>query len=416
VELDEYLFRREYPRVVAALTGIFGFSHLELAEDVAQDAFCRALDVWKLRGVPANPSAWLMTVAKRRAIDVIRRERTARAATPELAQLLESEWTLVPTMDEHFTADALKDDQLRMMFSCCQPRLKEEVQIALVLHLCCGFSAGEVASAFLEHRSAVEKRLTRAKKALAASRRLFDLDDRAFTSRLEAVQRATYLLFNEGYHGASASAPVRTELCNEAMRLGDLLLGHPLSATPATYALCALMHLHAARLPARVGPAGELTSLYDQDRSRWDREHLARGRALLERSAVGSDVSEYHVEAAIAAVHTAAAHAEDTDWLEIARLYEVLMEIRPSPVVALNHAIAIAQAEGPERGLEEIKAIAGAQRLSAYPFYSAALGEFELRSGRPKVAVDHFRTAVALARSNTERRFFERRVRACEGN
>lgn len=402
--------------MVATLTRIFGVHNLALAEDVVQDAFCRALEVWKFRGVPQNPSAWLMAVAKHRAIDVLRRERAARTFAPELGRLLESEWTLVPAVDELFSPGAIKDDLLRMMFSCCHPRLPEEGQVALILHILCGFSVGEVAGAFVATHSALEKRIARAKKALARSKRLFDVTrDREFSRRLPAVQRALYLLFNEGYHGASAEEPVRAELCGEAMRLAALLDEHPLGATPATHALRALMCLHAARLPARIDAAGDLSSLFDQDRSLWNRALIAEGQRLLDLSATGPELTEYHLEAAIAWVHAMAPRAQDTDWERIVSLYDLLLEIRPSPVVALNRAIAIAQHRGPRPGLEALGAIPGRDRLAAYPFLPAAQGELELRNQRPVVARAHFKAALALARNPMERRFLEQRVRACDG-
>jgi RNA polymerase sigma factor (sigma-70 family) len=414
MEPGEHLFRHEAGRMVAALTRVFGLHNLALAEDVVQDAFCRALEVWRIRGVPDNPSAWLMRTAKNRAIDVLRRERTARDFAPELARLFESEWTLVPTVTELFGATAIKDDQLRMMFTCCHPRLSEQAQVALVLNLVCGFTANEIASAFLSPRAGIEKRISRAKKVLAASQTLFDFADGEFAARLVAVHRALYLLFNEGYHGASAESTVRAELCREAMRLCALLLDHPLAATPATYALCALMHLHAARLPARVDAEGGLTALFEQDRSRWDTALVVQGERLLEHSATGALLTEYHIEAAIAAVHARARRAEDTDWEAIVELYDTLMSISPSPVVALNRAIAIAQHESPERGLEEIRTIADRDRLATYPFYFAALGELELRRGSREMARSHFQAALALARNPMERSFLERRVNACE--
>src|SRR5215813_8154618 len=276
MELSEHLFRHEAGRMVATLARIFGTHNLALAEDVVQDAFCRAMEVWKFRGMPENPPAWLMAVAKNRALDVLRRERTARTFAPELTRLLESEWTLVPTLDEQFAPDAIKDDLLRLMFSCCDPRVREESQVALVLQILCGFSVDEVAGAFVATHAAIEKRLTRAKKVLAQSVRLFNLADATeFSTRLLAVQRALYLLFNEGYHGASPEFAVRAELCQEAIRLAGLLKEHPLGATPATDALAALMYLNAARLPARTDSAGDLLALFDQDRTRWDRTLVA---------------------------------------------------------------------------------------------------------------------------------------------
>lgn len=410
-----HLFRRESGRLVAALTRIFGVHNLALAEDVAQDALCRALEVWKFQGPPQNPSAWLMTAARNRALDVLRRERTARTFAPELGRLLETEWTLAPVVEELLGPHLLRDDQLRMMFSCCHPRLPEEAQVALVLHLLCGFSVSEVASAFLSGHAAIEKRITRGKKTLARSKGLFDIaEDRELRSRLPAVHRALYLLFNEGYHGACPETAVRIELCQEAMRLAKLLLEHPGTSTPATHALCALMSLHGARLPARVDPHGNLSSLFDQDRSRWDSELATEGRRLLDLSATGPELTEYHVEAAIASIHAAAARAQETDWASIVSLYDTLMAIRPSPVVALNRAIAVAQRDGPQQGLEAIGAIEDRDRLAAYPFYFAALGELELRVGRSEAARAHFCDARSVARNAMERRYLEERIKTCE--
>ncbi|HEX6841182.1 MAG TPA: DUF6596 domain-containing protein [Stellaceae bacterium] len=414
MDASDHLFRHEAGRMVATLTRVLGVHNLALAEDVVQTAFCRALEVWHIRGVPENPSAWLMATAKNCALDVLRRERTARSFTPELGRLLESEWTLAPMVEELFSATAIKDDLLRMMFSCCHPRLPDEAQVALILHILCGFSVNEVAAAFVSGRAATEKRITRAKKVLAGSKRLFDVSAAAdFSARLPAVHRALYLLFNEGYHGASAETAVRAELCREAMRLAAVLLAHPLGTTPATYALAALMSLHAARLPGRLDPSGNLSSFPDQDRSRWDRELVGEGLKLLEISASGSDLSAYHLEAAIASIHALAEREEDTDWQAIVSLYDTLMTIAASPIVALNRAIAVAQSEGPERGLSEIRAIADRDRLARYPFYAAALGELELRCGRHDTAREHFRAALALARNPMERQFLDRRIGAC---
>ena len=401
--------------MVAALTRVFGVHNLALAEDVVQDAFCRAVEVWKFRGVPENPSAWLMATAKHRALDILRRQRTARTFAPELERLLGSEWTLAPVIEEVFAPGAIKDNLLRMMFSCCHPRLPEAAQVALVRHILCGVSVSEIASAFVSAHAAIEKRIMRAKKVLATSKSLFDaLDPAQFSARLPAVHRALYLLFNEGYHGASAETVVRMELCREAMRLTAILLDHPIGTTPVTYALAALMSLHAARLPARVDAAGNLVALCDQDRSRWDQELAVEGMKLLELSATGSELTEYHIEAAIASAHARAPRMDDTDWEKVVSLYDTLMMIRPSPIVALNRAIAIAQNEGPERGLEEIGSITDADRLAKYPFYPAALGELELRRGSLEIAHEHFRAALALARNPMERRFFDRRIGACE--
>ena len=413
MQLTEHLFRRESGRLVAALTRIFGVHNLTVAEDVVQDAFCRALEVWKVRGVPENPAAWLMSVAKHRALDVVRRERTARVFAPEVGRMLESEWTLVPAIDEAFTGSAIRDEQLRMMFSCCHPRLPEEVQVALVLNILCGFGAGEIASAFLTSRAALEKRIARGKKVLAASKRLFDLEDEAFVPRLSAVRRALYLLFNEGYHSNSAETAVRADLCGEAIRLTTLLLEWPQAALPETFALAALMCLYAARIPTRLDAAGDLSSLLDQERSRWDRGLIQRGLSLLDRSATGPAVSAYHIEAAIAAAHATAPSVKETNWAAIVGLYDRLMAVAPSPVVALSRAVAIGQRDGPDGGLEALRTIPDPARLRRYPFYPAAMGELELKRGNLNAAQRHFTSAAALARNPLERRYLQKRVQAC---
>jgi RNA polymerase sigma factor (sigma-70 family) len=413
VTVDEHLFRREAGRMVSALTRVFGLHNLELAEDVVQDALCRALEVWKFGGVPDNPSAWLMTAAKNRALDVIRRERTARTFAPQLGNLLDSEWTAKPALDELLSPEAIRDDELRMMFSCCHPRLPEEVQVALVLNVLCSFGTREIASAFLVTPAAMEKRIARGKKTLAGTHSLFELGTPLeFPARLAAVQRALYLSFNEGYHGAGAAA-VRTELCHDAIRLVALLARHPPAATPATHALGALLCLHAARLPARLDDAGDLIPLREQDRTRWDERLVTEGRRLLDLSATGPELTDYHVEAAIASVHADTSISDDERWDRIVSLYDTLLAIRRSPVVALQRALAVAERDGADRGLEALRAIDDVERLARYPFYFAALGELELRRGQRASASEHFRAALALARNDLERRFLSGRLERC---
>lgn len=398
---------------MATVARIFGPHNLALAEDVVQDAFSRALEVWKIRGMPDNPSAWLMTAAKNRALDALRRERTVRTFAPELDHLLRSEWTAAPALDSEFAGAQVKDDMLRMMFSCCAAGLSEEAQVALILNILCGFTAGEIAAAFFASRAAIEKRLARAKSALSQDRSLFDIGDAgSFAARLPIVQRALYLLFSEGYHGASPHGAIRSDLCHEAMRLTELLLGHPLGQVPASLALAALMCFNAARLPGRDRDGG-LVALADQDRSLWNRPLIARGMELLDASAFGSEVSEYHLEAAIASLHAGAPSLEQTDWSRIVGLYDMLLDLKPSPVVALNRAIAVAQLHGPERGLEAIAAAALPESFERYPFYHAALGELKLRSGQTESARAHFEAASQAARNAMERQFLAERAGAC---
>ncbi|HEY6078708.1 MAG TPA: sigma-70 family RNA polymerase sigma factor [Polyangiaceae bacterium] len=411
-KLDEQLFRQQSARLVAALTRLFGVHNLQLVEDVVQDAFSRALELWQERGVPENPTAWLTTAAKHRALDLLRRERTARTFAPELGRLLDSEWTLPALLEEAFSAPTIRDEQLRMMLSCCHPRLPEEARLALILNVLCGFGAREIAEALLSSQAAIEKRIARGKQALAAQRRLFDLTHADFEPRSQTVRRALYLLFSEGYHGASPAA-VQSELCHEALRLALLLCEYPPAATPTSFALCALMSLQAARLPARLDASGELCPFLEQDRSRWDARLVALGLSYFERSAAGNELSQYHTEAAIAATHASAAAVADTDWHGIVSLYDRLLSIAPSPVAALNRAIAIGQRDGPTQGLAALGAIEQAERLSGYPFYAAAFGELERRRGELGAASAHYERALSLARNEPERRFLRRRLAFC---
>jgi RNA polymerase sigma-70 factor (ECF subfamily) len=300
-----------------------------------------------------------------------------------------------------------------MMFSLCHPQLAEEVHVALMLNMLSSFGAEEIARVYLASEAAIEKRISRGKKVLAASPRLFELTAADFEPRLTSVHRALYLLFSAGYHGACEEGVIREELCREALRLARLLVDHAPAATPATFALAALMYLHAARLPGRTNELGELLALGEQDRTRWDARLVAEGLALLERASTGTEVSRYHVEAAIAGLHASAPSAAETRWNEIVQLYDVYMQIAPSPVVALNRAIAIAEHEGPASGLSALASIEGAERLRDYPFYAAARGELELRARRPEAARAHFEAALVLARSDAERRFLQRRLAAC---
>jgi RNA polymerase sigma-70 factor (ECF subfamily) len=410
---DEAFYRRERARLLAALTRVFGTDNLPLAEDVVQETLSRAFEVWAYQGVPEHYSALLMTAAKNRALDVLRRERTARKFAPAVEHAIESEWTLRPTVEELFLPAALRDDELRMMFSVCHPQLAEEVHVALMLNMLCGFGAEEIARVYLAGQAAIEKRISRGKKMLAGSPRLFELTEADFAPRLDSVQRGLYVLFSEGYHGACDEAAIREELCREALRLVRLLVDHAPAATPATFALAALMYLHAARLSGRTNELGELLTLPYQDRSRWDAKLVAEGLSLLERASVGTEVSRYHVEAAIAGLHASAPNVAQTRWGEIVRLYDVYMQIAPSPVVALNRAMAVAQSEGPENGLRALAAIDGVERLTDYPFYPAARGELEFRAGRPEIARPLFEAALRQARNDAERAFLRRRLTAC---
>ena len=410
----DHLFRREAGRMTAVVLRLLGFGHLDLAEDIVHDALVQALEVWKFKGVPDNPAAWLMAAAKNRAIDVIRRERTARRFAPEVADQLSTEWALVPTVAAAFEDKEIVDAELRLMFELCDGRLPEDTQVMIVLKYLCGFGVRELAQAFLSGEDAIEKRLVRARGTLQAAGALALLDDpQRVRARAPAVCRALYLMFNEGYHGSHPEAVVREDLCREAMRLATLLADHPVTGAGETKALLALMCLLAARLPARRDARGDLIPLDEQDRALWDAELNARGLDALAASAIGGPVSEMHLEAAIAAVHACAASFAATDWDQILGLYDQLHAMRPSPVVALNRAVAIGFARGPEAGLAELDVIEGRERLADYLFLSATRADLLRRAGRLAEARPHLQRARDLARNDPERRFFDRRLAEC---
>jgi RNA polymerase sigma-70 factor (ECF subfamily) len=410
----ENLFRREAGRISAAVVRLVGLAHLDLAEDVVHDALVQALEVWKFRGIPDNPAAWLMAAAKHRAIDVIRRERTARRFAPEVADQLSTEWSLVPTVAAAFEEKEIVDAELRLMFELCQGRLPEETQVMVILRYLCGFGVHELAQVFLSGEDAIEKRLGRARGTLQAAGGLVDLADaRRVRERAGAVCRALYLMFSEGYHGSHPESAVREELCAEALRLAALLADHPVTGVGEAKGLLALMCLLAARLPARRDGRGDLLPLDEQDRTLWDADLNARGLAALAASAAGGEVSEMQLEAAIAAHHAVAPSVEATDWNAIVLLYDRLAALRPSPVVALNRAVAIAFARGPAAGLAEIDAIESLGRLDDYLFLAATRADLLRRDGRPREALPHYRRARELARNDPERRFFDRRLAEC---
>jgi RNA polymerase sigma-70 factor (ECF subfamily) len=394
--------------MTAALTRILGLHNLALAEDVVQDVLCRAVELWKFHPLPDDPTAWLLRAARNRAIDLIRAERTRLRFSPDLA--LQSEWTLSPTVNAMFSESEIADDQLRMMFSCCPPNLPPQAQLALVLRLLCGFGTSEIAAALLASDAAVEKQISRGKRTLMRAGALYEVSGREqIGKRLESVQRALYLLFSEGYHGSHQ--PVRAELCREAMRLCGLLAQHPACATPRTFALLALMCFHAARLPGRAAEDGSLLLLEEQDRSLWDRELIRRGFEIFDRSAEGEELSEYHLEAGIAAEHCSAASVGETNWARIVQLYDLLLVLRPSPVVALSRAIAVGELRGPREGLDALAALPDRDRLDEYPFLPAAEGRLHLRAGDRTEAAECFRRALAVARNPPEARLFEARLR-----
>jgi RNA polymerase sigma factor (sigma-70 family) len=400
------LFRRQSGRMTAALVRRLGVRQIDQAEDIVQDTLLAALQAWHTE-LPRDPEGWLFAVMRNRVRDAFRRERVRTRVLDAGTSPDETEAEAEETSDE-------SADLLRMMFSCCHPALTDDGQTALILRLVCGFGTGEVACAFLADRAAMEKRIVRAKRIVAEEGRLFDVSTpEQARERIPAVLTAIYLMFDAGYHGSVVPEPVRANLCADAIRLATLLAASPATATAEVDALLALMYLHAARMPARLDAAGALVPFERQNRSLWDADLIARGMEHLGASARGDELTPYHLEAGIAAVHAMSPSVEATPWPEIADLYDRLYAQKPTPVVALGHAIARAQVDGPARGIETILAIPGRERLEDYPFYWAALGDLSLRAGDRGRALGWFQRGTKAARNDAERAMFARRVLEC---
>jgi RNA polymerase sigma factor (sigma-70 family) len=408
----EHLFRHEGAKMVAILTRIFGIEHLNLAEDVVQEALVRALQTWPFYGVPKNPSAWIMRASRNLALDVVRRRKVFQNKQAEITRLMDRDGAAPG--EAIFSEDEISDDRLRLMFVCCHPAIPAEAQIALALKTLCGFSVEEISHAFLTTDAGIAKRLTRAKQKIHQARIPFEIPaGKELEQRSDNVLQSLYLLFNEGYKASSGENLVREELCEEAIRLAALLVAHPAGNQPKTHALLALMLLNAARNPTRLDSAGNLLRLQEQDRTRWNKAMIARGMFHFAKSAAGDELSEYHLQAGIAACHCAAKDYESTDWQKILALYDRLAEFDQSPVVALNRAVAIANIRGAKAGLQAVRRIRNLNKLSSYYLLYAVLGEFEMESGNLQTAAEQFRKSFELAETKSERAFLLKRLQRC---
>ncbi len=402
----EQVFREESGRIIASLIRFSG--SFDLAEEALQDAFAMALRAWPESGVPANASAWLTTAARRRIVDAVRRERTRREKSAELTHALDN-----PALPHEFNAEvfteesgemAVPDDRLRLIFTCCHPALNLEAQVALTLRTLGGLTTTEIARSFLLPEAALAQRLVRAKRKIRDARIPYEVPARPHLSeRLASVQAVIYLIFNEGYAATSGDDLIRGDLCNEAIRLGRLLC-ELMPGEPENRGLLALLLLQDSRGAARVGGGGELITLENQDRSRWNRGEIAEALALLDPAALAG---RYRIEARIAAAHATAATSADTDWQSIAALYRDLAGIVPSPVVALNHAAAVAMSEGCEAGLALMDRI---DELSDYYLFHAARADLLRRLARNEDAARAYQRALALATNPVERNYLLQRL------
>jgi RNA polymerase sigma-70 factor (ECF subfamily) len=409
--LVDHLFRHSAGRMVARLTSILGSEHLSLAEEVVQDALVSALQQWSFRGVPDDPTAWLFHVARNKAIDQLRRSATLREKEPQIVAVLSD----TCPADESGFAHELADDELRMMLMCCHPAIPEEGRIALTLKTVCAFSVDEIARAFLSRNDTIAQRIVRAKRLIREERIAMSMPSRdELPARRESLLKVLYLMFNEGYSAHTGENLVRSDLCAEAVRLARAVAEHPVASSPEAHALLALMLLQSARLPARIDSGGELIVLAEQDRSKWDRPMIADGMQHLDLSASGDVVTRYHTEAAIAACHATAPSFDETDWRSVVELYDELLATNPSPVVALNRAIALAMADGPAAGVAAVEEIADS--LHNYLPLATTLGELSLRAGDRIRAAEYFARALELPSTTPEKRFLLRKLEQCRNH
>jgi RNA polymerase sigma-70 factor (ECF subfamily) len=400
----EQVYRADYGRILARLIYLLG--DFEVAEEAASEAFRAALEQWQRDGIPANPRAWIIATARHKAIDRLRRRASFDARRDELLRLVEDRMTASEAEDD----SAVADERLRLIFTCCHPALALEAQVALSLRTLCGLSTEEIARAFLMPAPTMAQRLVRAQRKIRTARIPYEVpsSDR-LAERLDAVLAVIYLVFNEGYAATAGDPLVRKDLCTEAIRLGRVL-SELMAGDAETAGLLALMLLHDARRETRLDAEGEVVLLEDQDRSRWNRTQIEEGLGLVERALRAQRAGPYAVQAAIAATHARAGRAADTDWRQVAALYAHLLTLRPSPVIALNRAVAVAMAFGPERGLVLIDAIDARGELSDYYLLPAARADLLRRMARWPEAADAYRAALALVKGNPERRFLARRL------
>lgn len=393
---------------MAVLTKLFGPQNLQLAEDVVQDTLLKAFNSWKINGLPQNPSAWLFTVARNKAVDVLRQQKRQL----EISKNLQSEYSLVPTVQELVNTKTIDDDQLRMMFVCCHPSLSTEAQVSLILRTLCGFSVAEIAKAFVTGYDTIEKRLTRARQSFRENQVQFELPAATeLDSRLDNVLLAIYLLFNEGYNSTQHEDLIRKDLMHEALQLCELVLRSPAVDHGKVHALMALICFTASRNEARLDADGNILLLRNQDRSKWNAALISKGIFHLEESTTGEQVSKYQLEAGIAYEHARSASYASTNWNNILQCYDLMCKFYPSPIVELNRAIVISELYGPAEGIKAIEGITLLSTLKKYYLLPATMGELHLQLDQTEKADAYFAEAMLLTQSAAEKKLLQQKMK-----
>lgn len=399
------LFRHEYGKLVSVLTKTFGASNIQLAEDVVQEALLEALNQWSFKGIPENPSGWIYSVAKFKAINIIRKEQTKRKYSSEVAQLLQSEWTAKPAVDHIFSDKEIEDDLLRMMFTCCHPSISVDSQIALTLKTICGFGVQEIATAFLTSEENISKRLVRARKTIREADIPFEVPTgNTLIKRLGNVLETIYLLFNEGYTSSSGDDLIRLELCTEAIRLTEIIAtNHITSKNPNVFALLSLMLLNTSRFKTRLNSSDLLIDLEHQDRSKWDTKMITKGLNYLDFATQTKELSKYHILATISAHHCTAPDFESTDWENILFLYTSLEKFSSSPIVKLNKAVVISKIYGPQKALNEINKVKDQESLKSYIYYYIVSARLFKDCNNPEKAIELIGKALNFEMSSKQK-------------
>jgi len=416
-QIVDHLFRHEAGKLVAVLTRIFGSSNIELAEDVVQDSLVEAIKQWTYSGIPANPKAWIFTVAKNKALNVVNREKYKLKYSSDVSHFLHSQWTAEASLNHLFSDEEILDDQLRMMFTCCHPSISSDSQVALTLKTLCGFSIPEIARAFLTTEENVNKRLVRARQKIREEKIPFEVPEgKDLGSKLGTVLETIYLMFNEGYNASHGEQLIRREVCEEAIRLAEIMSTHTLFINNSSVqAILALMHLNASRFDSRQDDYGNILTMEEQDRQRWNLTLMQKGFNYLEKSIATNpkELTVYHILATISAYHCSAPDFASTDWKSILHLYDKWAAIDNSPLVLLNRSIALSKVEGPEKALAELDRISTLPSLQTYHLLYSTQAEMNMQVQNYRQAAERLEKAIQFSTLPAEKELLTRKLSYC---